>query len=70
MVEGAKSHLESNPIPARDSMGSNQTCVHQRPRDPTDTEPELSLSVSCEGTGQQWAAAGAGALDAADLGMI
>ena len=31
-----------------------------RPRDPTETEPELCLSVSCGGTGQQWTAAGAG----------
>ena len=38
-------------------------------RDPAETEPELCLSVSCEGTGQQWTAAGAGALVAADLGM-
>ena len=39
------------------------------PRDPTETEKELCLSVSCGGTGQQWTAAGAGALDAVDLGM-
>ena len=31
--------------------------------------PELCLSVACRGMGQQWAAAGAGALGAADLGM-
>ena len=34
---------------------------------PTDTEPELCLSVSCRGTGQQWPATGA--LGAADPGM-
>ena len=34
---------------------------------PTETEPELCLNVSCGGTGQQWPAAGA--LGAADLGM-
>ena len=34
---------------------------------PTETEPELCLSVSCGGTGQQWPAAGA--LGAAHLGM-
>ena len=33
------------------------------------TESELCLSVSCGGTGQQWPAAWAGALGAADLGM-
>ena len=39
------------------------------PRDPTETEPELCLSVSCGGKGQQRTAAGTGALGAADLGM-
>ena len=39
------------------------------PRDPTETEPQLYLSVSCGGTGWQWPAAGAEALGAADLGM-
>ena len=39
------------------------------PRDPTETETELCLSISCGGTGQQWTATGTGALDAADLGM-
>ena len=34
-----------------------------RLRDSTETEPDLCLSVSCGGTGgQQWPAAGAGAL--------
>ena len=35
---------------------------------PTKTEPEPDLSVSCEGVGQQWPALGPGALCAADLG--
>ena len=39
------------------------------PRVPIETEPEPCLSVSCGGTGQQWTAAGAGALGAVDLGM-
>ena len=39
------------------------------PRDPTETEAELCLSVSCRGMGQQWPAAEAGALGAVDLGM-
>ena len=34
---------------------------------PTETEPELCLSVSCGGMGQKWPATGA--LGAADLGM-
>ena len=39
------------------------------PWDPTETKLELCLNVSCKGTVQQWAAAGPGALGAADLGM-
>ena len=34
----------------------------------SETEPELYLSVSCGGMGQQWPATGAGALSAADMG--
>ena len=40
-----------------------------RTSDPTETETELYLSVSCGGTGQHWLAGGAGALGAIDLGM-
>ena len=36
-------------------------------RDPTETETEQYLGVSRGGTGQQWTAAGAGALGAVDL---
>ena len=36
---------------------------------PTETEPELCLSVSCGGMGQQQPTTGAGALGAADLGI-
>ena len=46
--------------------GLKQTLCILGPRDPTETGTELCLSVSCGGTGQQWAAAGAGALGAAD----
>ena len=46
-----------------------QTLCAPGPRDPTETEPELCLSISCGSMGQQWTAAGAGALVAADLGM-
>ena len=49
--------------------GLKQTLCAPGPRDPTETETELCLSVSCGGTGQQWTAAGAGALGEADLGM-
>ena len=75
MVGGAKSHLESNPIPARDAWRAQTSppkvligCA-PGPRDPTETEPELGLSVSCRGTGQQWTSLRAAALGAADLGM-
>ena len=51
----------------RRSEGSNKTLF--TPGDSTETESDLPLSVSCGGTGQQWPAAGAGALGAADLGM-
>ena len=69
MVGGAKSCLESNPIPARDAQRTETNLCAPRLRDPTETETELCLSVSCGGTGQQWTAAGAGALGAGDLGM-
>ena len=49
------------------SEGSNKTLC--TPGDSTETEPELCLSVSFRGMGQQWPAAGVGALGAADLGM-
>ena len=42
--------------------GLKQTLCAPGPRDPTETETELCLSVSCGGTGQQWIAAGTGAL--------
>ena len=49
--------------------GLKQTLCAPGPRGATETEPELCLSISCGGMGQQWPAAGAGALSAADLGM-
>ena len=47
--------------------GLKQTLCAPGPRDPTETETELCLSISCGDVGQQWTAAGA--LGAADLGM-
>ena len=44
MVAGVKSHLESNPLPARRSEGSNKPCAHQDPGTP-ETGPELCLVV-------------------------
>ena len=72
MVGETKLHLESKPIPtidAQNTQTSAQTLSTPEPGDPTENEPELCLSVSCRGTGQQWTAAGAGALGAVDLGM-
>ena len=49
--------------------GLKQTLRTPGPRDPTEPEPELYLSVSCGGTYQQWPATGAGALGATEVGM-
>ena len=62
-------HLESNPIPARDAQRAQTNLVHTGPRDPSETESELCLSVSSGGMGQKWTAAGAAALGAVDLGI-
>ena len=51
----------------RCSEDSNKT-LHA-PWDPTETEPDQCLSVSCRAKGKQWPARGAGALGAADLGV-
>ena len=67
MVGGVKSHLESNPIPARDTQRTQTNLDTRGPRHPTETETELCVSVSCGGTSQQRTAAGAGALGAADV---
>ena len=67
MVGEVKSHLESNSIPARDAQRAQIYLVCTRTQTPTETEPELCLSVSCGGTCQQWTAAGEGALGAVDL---
>ena len=50
------------------SEGSNIPCTHQDPETPQGPR-QLCLSVSCGGVGQQWTAAAAGALGAADLGV-
>ena len=69
MVGGVKSRLETSPIPPEMLIWLKQTLCEPGPRDPTETEKELCLSVSCGGTGQQRTAAEAGALGAVDLGM-
>ena len=71
MVGGAKSCLQSNPFLPEMLRGLKQTLSTPGPRDSAGIETELSLSVSCGGRGQcqQWAAAGAEALGAADLSV-
>ena len=49
--------------------GLKETLCTPGPREPTEPEPELCLSVSCGSTGHQWTAARSGALGAVDLGM-
>ena len=56
-VGGVKSCLESNSLPTRDTQRP-QTLWAPGPRDSTEAKPELCLSVSCKGMGQQWPAAG------------
>ena len=46
MVGGAKSYLESNPIPRRYAWrAQTRPCVHQDLETPQETEPDLPLSV-------------------------
>ena len=66
MVERVESHLKPNHIPARDRA---HTLCAPGPRHPTESETELCLCIFWGGMGQQWIAAGAGALGAVDLGM-
>ena len=74
-----QSHLESNPIPTRDSwraQTNKQTKKPQKslcaagPRDPTETESDLPLSVSVSPAEAQVSSshAGTGAVGAAELG--
>ena len=59
-VGEAKSCLESNPISARDTQRLKQTLCTPAPRDHTETDTELCLSISCGGMGQQWTPTGRG----------
>ena len=47
--------------------GSNKPFAHQET--PTESDPELPLSVSYGGTGHKWPATGAGVLGTPDLDM-
>ena len=46
MVGGAKSCLESNPVPARD-RGLKHTLCAPGPGHPTETKTELCLDINC-----------------------
>ena len=67
--EGRNHVQNQTPYLPETLRGLEQTLCAPRPRDNTQTEAELCLSVSCGGLGQQWTAAGAGALGAVDPGM-
>ena len=54
------------PFPPEMLRGLKQTLCAPGPEDPTETETELCVSVSCGGKGQQWTAAGTGTLGSAD----
>ena len=51
-VGGAKSCLESTPYHPETLRGLKHTLCAPGPRDPTETETELWLSISCGGVGQ------------------
>ena len=73
MVGGAKSHLESNPMPARDTWRARtKPRVYQDPEAPQRMiRPAFEcLSVSCGVMGQQWAATWTGALAAAETWVM
>ena len=55
-VGGANSCLESNPIPAKEAQVLKQALCTPGPRDLTEAETELCLSISCGGMDQQWTA--------------
>ena len=70
IVGGAKSHLEPNPIPARDTRrAQTKLCVHQNSETPQRLRRAgfECLNVSCRGTAWHQPAAGAGALGATTL---
>ena len=70
-VGGTKSHLESNPRPARNARRLKQNLVRTRTQRPHRDWARLAFEcsiLSCGGMGHQWLAAGTGALAAADLG--
>ena len=70
MVGGAKSCLESNCLPARDTqLKQNLVCNRRTHRDWARPAVEC-LSVSCGGMGQQWPSTGGEALGAADLSTV
>ena len=69
MVGGAKSCLELTPYLTKMLRGLKQALCTPGPRDPTETETELCLSVSQAGMGQKWPATRVETLGVADLGM-
>ena len=68
MRVGTNLHLPQTLFPP-ETLRTHTNLVLTRTQGPTETETELCLRVSYGGTGQQWTAAGTGAVGAADLGM-
>ena len=62
MVGGMNLRLELNPTLPETLRRLKQTLRAPGPRDPTETEIELCLSVSCGSRGQQWSATRTGTL--------
>ena len=62
MVGGVNLHLEQTPFLPEMLKELKQTLCAPGLRDPTETETELYLSVSCGGMGQWWSATGTEAL--------
>ena len=67
-VGGAKSCLESNPIPTRDAQRAQTNLGCKRTQRRHRDWDRIVLECILWGMGQQWTAGGAGALGAVDLG--
>ena len=68
-VRGAKLHLESNPIPARDTQRVQTKLVCTRTQRPHRDWARTVFECLLQRYSQQWPASEAGALGTADLGM-
>ena len=67
--EGAKSHLESNSLPSRDTQRVQTNLVCSRTQRPHRDWARTVFECLLQRYGQQWPATGVGALGTADLSM-